>query len=248
MRLKDKVCIVTGAGRNLGQAYSVRLASEGAKVVACDVLDCGETAQLVQAAGAECLPLRVDVTSEKDTQEMARRAAGRFGRIDGLLNNAGLMRNLGGRSLLDIDLDMWDRVFAVNVKGALLCIRAVFPYMREQRKGKIVNISSGTWLHTARDPGASNSHYVSSKAAVMGLTRSLARELGQHNITINTLAPGATEVGLAPDQAPPPDPERALGRRGRPEDLTGMVVTLFSDDSDFMTGQMVLVNGGMEVW
>jgi len=247
MRLEDKVCIVTGAGRNLGQAYAVRLAREGAKVAVCDVLDCTETAELVRKEGGEVLPLRVDVTNEDDTQDLARQTVDRFGRIDGLVNNAGLMRDLGGRSILDVDLTMWDRVFAVNVKGSFLCIRAVFPYMRDQGKGKIVNISSGTWLHTSREPNQSNPHYVASKAAVLGLTRSLARELGQYNITINALAPGSTQVGLGPDEAPRADPERALGRQGRPEDLTGMLVTLLSEDSDFMTGQMVLVNGGMEV-
>jgi 3-oxoacyl-[acyl-carrier protein] reductase len=247
MRLQDRVCIVTGAARNLGQAYAVRLAREGAKVVVCDVLDCTETAEMVQKAEGEVLPLHVDVTSEQDAQAMAQQAVERFGRIDGLVNNAGMMRNLGGRSILDVDLATWDRVFAVNVKGSFLCIRAVFPYMCEQRRGKIVNISSGVWMHTSREPEWSNPHYVSSKAAVMGLTRSLARELGQYNITINALAPGSTQVGLDADEEPTPDSERALGRYGRPEDLSGMLVTLLSEDSDFMTGQLVLVNGGMEV-
>ena len=248
MRLEDKVCIVTGAGRNLGQDYSVRLAKEGAKVVVCDVLDCAETAEMVKAAGAEVLALQVDVTSEEQTLEMARRTVDEFGRIDCLLNNAGLMRNIGPTSLMELDLDTWDRVFAVNVKGALLCTRAVFPFMKEQGEGKIINVSSGTWLHTSRTPNSSNSHYVSSKAAVMALTRSIARECGQFNIKVNTLAPGATEVELGPDQMPQADAERALGRRGRSEDLTGAVVFLFSEDSDFVTGQMLLVNGGMEVY
>ena len=247
MRLEGKVCIVTGAGRNLGQAYAVRLAREGAKVVVCDVLDCGQTVELVEKEGAEALPLSVDVTSEEQTKELARKAVERFGRIDGLVNNAGMMRNLGGRSILDVGMAMWDRVFAVNVRGTFLCIRSVFPYMREQGKGKIINISSGVWMHTSREAGWSNPHYVSSKAAVMGLTRSLARELGQYNITVNALAPGSTQVGLASGEEPAADPERALGRLGRPEDLTGMVITLLSEDSDFMTGQLVLVNGGMEV-
>lgn len=248
MRLEDKVCIVTGAGRNLGQDYSVRLAKEGAKVVVCDVLDCAETAEMVKAAGAEVLALQVDVTSEEQTLELARRTVEEFGRIDCLLNNAGLMRNLGPTSLMELDLDMWDRVFAVNVKGSLLCTRAVFPYMKEQGDGKIINVSSGTWLHTSRTASSSNSHYVSSKAAVMALTRSVARELGQFNIKVNTLAPGSTEVGLGPDQDPQEDADRALGRRGRSDDLTGAVVFLFSEDSDFVTGQMLLVNGGMEVY
>lgn len=248
MQLENKVCIVTGAGRNLGQDYAVRLGKEGAKVVVCDVLDCAETAEMVKAAGAEVLALTVDVTSEEQTKELARRTVDEFGRIDCLLNNAGLMRNLGPSSLMELDLDTWDRVFAVNVKGALLCTRAVFPYMKEQGEGKIINISSGTWLHTSRNADTSNSHYVASKAAVMGLTRSMARELGAHNIKVNTLAPGATEVGLEPDQEPAADAERALGRRGRSDDLAGAVVFLFSEDSDFVTGQMLLVNGGMEVY
>jgi NAD(P)-dependent dehydrogenase (short-subunit alcohol dehydrogenase family) len=248
MRLQDKVCIVTGAGRNLGQQYAVRLGQEGAKLVVCDVLDCAETAELVQATGAEVLALQVDVTSEEQTKELARRTMDEYGRIDCLLNNAGLMRNLGANSLIELDLDTWDRVFAVNVKGSLLCIRAVFPYMKEQGSGKIINVSSGTWLHTSRTANSSNSHYVASKAAVMALTRSVARELGQFNIKVNTLAPGATEVGLGEDEDPSSDPERALGRRGRAEDLTGAVVFLFSEDSDFVTGQMLLVNGGMEVY
>ena len=111
-----------------------------------------------------------------------------------------------------------------------------------------INVSSGTWLHTSRTANSSNSHYVASKAAVMALTRSVSRELGQFNIKVNTLAPGATEVGLGEDEDPSSDPERALGRRGRAEDLTGAVVFLFSEDSDFVTGQMLLVNGGMEVY
>jgi NAD(P)-dependent dehydrogenase (short-subunit alcohol dehydrogenase family) len=248
MRLENKVCIVTGAGRNLGQDYAVRLGKEGAKVVVCDVLDCAETAEMVKAAGAEVLALQVDVTSEDQTKELARRTVEEFGRIDCLLNNAGLMRNLGPTSLMELDLDMWDKVFAVNVKGSLLCTRAVFPYMKEQGEGKIINVSSGTWLHTSRTASSSNSHYVSSKAAVMALTRSVARELGQFNIKVNTLAPGSTEVGLGPDQDPQADADRALGRRGRSDDLTGAVVFLFSEDSDFVTGQMLLVNGGMEVY
>ena len=137
MRLEGKVCIVTGAGRNLGQDYAVRLGKEGAEVVVCDVLDCAETAEMVKAVGAEVLALQVDVTSEDQTLELARRTVEEFGRIDCLLNNAGLMRNLGPTSLMELDLDMWDRVFAVNVKGSLLCTRAVFPYMKEQGGGKI---------------------------------------------------------------------------------------------------------------
>jgi NAD(P)-dependent dehydrogenase (short-subunit alcohol dehydrogenase family) len=255
-RLQDKVIIVTGAARNIGRAYAVRLGQEGAKIVACDVLDCADTAEAVQAAGAEVLPLKVDVTNEDATKEMARRAKEEFGRIDGLVNNAALFQDLRElepdreKGFMEIDPDIWDRVFSVNVRGTFLCIRAVFPYMREQGAGKIVNIGSGTFLHTSRGRTSSNPHYVSSKAAVMGLTRALTKELGQYNININTLSPGSTDTTLSPDtvKAFPTDTGRALNRPETPEDLTGTMVHLLSEDSDFMTGQMILVNGGNETY
>ncbi len=246
MRLKDRVIIVTGAAQGLGRAYSRRIAQEGAKLVICDIQDCSETAALLQQDGAEVLALRVDVSDEEQTKDMARQAFERFGRIDGLVNNAGMIQNLGPANLLDVDLNIWDRVMAVNVKGPFLCTRAVFPYMRDQGGGKIVNCGSGIWLHMARTVTGSNPQYVVSKAAVTGLTRSLAREVGAHNININTLAPGFTEAYLSEDDQPAVDPERAFGRKGRPQDITGTIVFLLSDDSDFVTGQMVLVNGGME--
>jgi NAD(P)-dependent dehydrogenase (short-subunit alcohol dehydrogenase family) len=252
MRLQDKVTIVTGAAGYIGRAYATRLGQEGARVVICDIADLTETAQAVQATGAEVLPLTVDVSSEASTREMACKAVDRFGRIDCLVNNAALFHGQGmeARLIEDVDLDAFDRTLAINIKGPFLCIRAVLPYMREQRGGKIVNIGSGTWLHTARGI-KSTPHYVASKAAVTGLTRALAKELGRHNIRINTLAPGATppegrEAALWGPQFE--ENERALGRFGLPEDMTGALVFLFSDDSDYMTGQMILINGGMETW
>ncbi len=245
--------VVTGAARNIGQVYARRLADEGAKVVACDVLDCSETAEIVSAAGAEVLSLHVDVSDESSTNEMARRTVETFGRIDGLVNNAALFQDLradavGG--LMDVDMARWDRVFSVNVRGPFLCIRAVFPYMKAQGGGKIVNIGSGTFLHSSRGRGATNPHYVSSKAAVMGLTRAVAKELGQYNIKVNTLSPGGTDTTLNAETVQPydRDTERALNRPETPDDLTGALVFLLSPDSDFMTGQMMVVNGGMEMY
>jgi NAD(P)-dependent dehydrogenase (short-subunit alcohol dehydrogenase family) len=205
----------------------------------------------VRATGAEALPLSVDVTDEALTRDMARQTVGRFGRIDGLVNNAGLFLGPGmePRSIVDVDLAAWDRTFAVNVKGPFLCARAVFPYMRERGSGKIVNIGSGTWLHTSRGR-TSTPHYASSKAAVTGLTRALANELGAWGICINTLAPGYMPLA-AQGQDPttlPGAQDRALGRVGVPSDIAGTVVYLLSDDSDFVTGQMVVVNGGAETW
>ena len=252
MRLEGKVTIITGAAGYIGMAYAVRFGQEGARVVVCDVTDLTRTREAVEATGAEVLALTVDVSSEEATKAMARQTVERFGRIDCLVNNAALFHGPGmdARLIEDVDLDAFDRALQVNIKGPFLCIRAVLPYMREQRGGKIVNIGSGTWLHTARGI-KSTPHYVASKAAVTGLTRALAKELGRSNIRINTLAPGSTppegrEAALRGPQFE--ENERALGRVGLPEDLTGALVFLCSEDSDFMTGQMMLVNGGMETW
>jgi NAD(P)-dependent dehydrogenase (short-subunit alcohol dehydrogenase family) len=232
----------------LGQAYAVRLAEEGARLVVADVLDCAQTVSLCEAAGAEVLALKVDVTSESETLEMARAANERFGRVDGLLNNAGLMRNITGPSIMDVDPDWWDKVFAVNVKGTFLCTRAVLPYMREQGGGKIVNIGSTTMLRPSNTVNSSAPHYVASKGAIMAFTRSIVRELGQYNINVNTLAPGGTEQNVDLDGADAPAEEsRAFGRRGVPSDLTGTMAYLFSSDADFVTGQLIAVNGGKEV-
>ena len=248
MRLEGKVIIVTGAARHLGQAYAVRLAREGARLAIADVLDCSETSALCEAEGAETLSLAVDVTSVAETEELARRTHERFGRIDGLLNNAGLMRNITGPSLMDVDPDWWDKVFSVNARGTFLCTRAVFPYMREQGGGKIVNVGSTTMLRTSNNVSDSNPHYVASKGAVMAFTRAVCRELGEHNICVNTLAPGGTDQDPSLDGADAtPEASRAFGRRGVPADLTGTVAFLFSDDADFITGQLIAVNGGKEV-
>ena len=182
--IKDKVIIVTGAGRNIGQVYSRRLAEEGAKVVVCDVIDCEETAGIVRAQGAEVLPLHVDVTAEAQALFQDLRSD-----------------DIGG--FMDIDMDRWDRVYAVNVRGTFLCMRAVFPYMRDGGGGKIVNIGSGTFLHSSRGRKATNPHYVSSKAAVMGLPRAVTKEMGQYNIKVNTLSPGGTDTTLSSETVQP---------------------------------------------
>ena len=253
MLLQDRVIIVTGAAMGLGRSYAARLAKEGAKVAIADIADLSKTEALCKAEGAEVLTLRVDVSSEDDTLAMARQTHERFGRIDGLLNNAGITTRQGleTKSIMDLGMGMWDRVFAVNTRGTFLGIRAVYPYMREQQSGTIVNVSSGSTLRIGRSADATNAQYVASKAAITGITRAVARELGQYNINVVTVAPGMTtsdtEDPLSAEEAHY-EPEASLLRRGVPEDLAGVMAFLFTDDARFISGQMILVNGGREVW
>ena len=244
MRLEGKVIIVTGASRYIGQAMAVRLAKEGAKGVVADIRDCAETAELVQAESADVLTIQADVTDEGQTLEMARQTVEHFGRIDCLVNNAGIYDGLVSKPILDVDMEVWDQVFRVNVKGIFLCSRAVFPTMRNQGGGKIINTGSAIWL--SGNPGIP--HYVASKAAVTGLSRTLAKELGQYNITVNTLAPGGTRSGAVVNRDDAPIsiaiPGRAIDRLEVPADLVGTLVFLASDDSSFITGQMIVVDGG----
>ena len=249
-RLKDKVAIITGAGHGIGRAFSLGLAEEGAKVVAADIdaPEAQETARLVREKGGQAVSFTVDVSLESSTLQMAREAAQYFGGIDILINNAAIFSTvpiMGKSGFLTIPLEEWDRLMAVNVKGAFLCVRAVFPFMKAQGKGKIINISSGTAFK-----GTPNfCHYVSSKAALIGLTRSLARELGDSNIAINAIAPGVTLSDTTPGKQPSAEREEALKRRcfkrvETPEDLVGTAVFLASSDSDFITGQTIIVDGG----
>ena len=244
-RLDNRVVILTGGARHIGQAYARRLAEEGARLAICDIADCSQTVALIQELGAEILSMQVDVSDEAQTQHMARQVIERYGRIDALVNNAALFDGLHITKMEDVDMAEWDRTYAVNVKGTFLCCRAVVPYMKQAGGGKIVNIGSGIFLGGI--PGWP--HYVSSKAAVMGLSRALAKELGAYNITVNTLAPGGTESGAefqrAEDAPINHSRHRPLDRPAVPEDLTGTLVYLLSSDSDFMTGQMVVINGGI---
>ena len=243
MRLKDKVAIVTGGGIGLGRAYCKALAAQGAKLVVADIQE--DAAQAV-AREVKGTAVRVDVTSPDETQAMAARAIQAYGAIDILVNNAGLYSSIQKRPFFEIPLEEWDRVMAVNVKGVMLCARAVYPQMKKQRRGKIINISSGTVL------GGTPMflHYVTSKAGVIGLTRALARELGGDSINVNAITPGLTIADenqkkmLSEEYLAPRRQARALKRDQYPEDLMGTVVFLASSDSDFLTGQTLNVDGG----
>ena len=251
-RLKDQVLIVTGGAHGIGLAYCEGLAAEGARVVVADID--GQGADAVAAslgeAGHDALAVTTDVSQPESTDTMAQLTMERFGRIDGLINNAAIYQRpaVTRGPFEEIPVEEWDRLMGVNLRGVFLCCRAVVPHMKAQGSGKIVNISSGTVFNGSTQM----LHYVTSKAGVIGLTRSLARELGDYNINVNAIAPGLT-VSMDDDdedkllrfetrmQA------RSLKRLEGPQDLVGAVLFLCSTDSDFMTGQTMVVDGGAQM-
>ncbi len=193
MRLKDKVAVVTGGARGLGRAFALRLAEEGARIMVMNIVlrdkdleDMKETVALIEELGGDARFFEGDVTSEPETNAMAEATTAAFGKIDILINNAAIYDGLVRKPFDEISLDEWDRVMGVNVKGAFLATRAVFPFMKQQSYGKIVNLCS----ETAFTGSHGFVHYVSSKGGVLALTRALAIELGPYNICINAVAPG----------------------------------------------------------
>ena len=246
MRLKDKVAIVTGGAKGLGRAFAVRMAAEGARVLAVtrrDMDNLKETVRQIEDLGGQAAGFQADVSREDDTLAMAEEAVRAFGRIDILVNNAAVYDGIKRKPFYEIDPAEWDLVMAVNVKGAFLAARAVFPRMKAQGYGKIVNLASEVFFTGSHG----FAHYVSSKGGIIGLTRALAIELGPYNICINCVAPGFTDTeasrGLA-DVDKYDTSKTPLRRLEKPEDLTGAAVFLASAESDFMTGQTLLVDGG----
>jgi 3-oxoacyl-[acyl-carrier protein] reductase len=249
--LKDKVAIVTGGGHGIGRAYCLAFGGAGARVVVADIDESAavKVAKEVNTqTDARSLAVKVDVANETSTRLMVKTILEEFGRLDILVNNAAIFAtvpmNRGG--IDSIDPAEWDRMMAVNLKGLFFCCRAVLPTMREQKSGKIVNISSGTALNGS--PG--RIHYVTSKAGVIGFTRTLAREVGDDNINVNAIAPGSTLSEENPSEEilkmrGARLQDRALKRVQLPKDLVGTVLFLCSPLSDFMTGQTVAVDGGV---
>src|SRR5215468_7038975 len=245
--LTGRSVIITGGGKGIGKVYAQEFAKAGARVVAADIDGAAakSVAEALTAQGFETLGLATDIASEESTKAMAQAALERFGAIDVLINNASLMSALARRSWLEIPVDEWDRVMAVNLRGMFLTCRAFVPAMRSKGYGKIVNISSSrVWEGTPN-----RLHYTTSKAGVIGFTRALAREVGPWGITVNAVTPGNTQsdtqVGTsAPEYLKGRIEGRAIARAQVPEDLVGAVMFLASPASDFMTGQTVNVDGG----
>jgi NAD(P)-dependent dehydrogenase (short-subunit alcohol dehydrogenase family) len=242
MRLADRVAIVTGGAQGIGRAIAQRLSEEGATIVVADL-------QGHEAAAAELggLGLRVDVSSEADTKAMAEAALERYGRIDVLVNNAGIYSTLVPKPFDQIDVDEWRKVYDVNVLGMFLCIRSVAPAMREAGYGRIVNIASGTPYKGV----PFLLHYVTSKGAVIAMTRAVAKEVGGDGVLVNTVAPGFTmSDGVLANQVQVDQLQevsltaRLVQRDQYPQDIVGAVAFFCSPDADFITGQSLVVDGG----
>jgi 3-oxoacyl-[acyl-carrier protein] reductase len=245
-RLEGKVAIVTGGARGLGKVFCRAMAKEGARVAVADVLYDGalQAAEEINAEGGTAFPIRVDVSNEEQTASMAEETMKQFGRIDILVNNAAIIYGVGRKSFVEVSPEEWDQLMAVNLKGPFLCSRAVFPEMKKKKKGKIVNVSSETAFTGSRG----FIHYVTSKGGIISFTRSLAAEVGQYGICVNALAPGFTDSESARtviDDIAKYDVSRTpLGRLEQPHDLVGGLLFLAGDESDFVTGQTLVIDGG----
>jgi NAD(P)-dependent dehydrogenase (short-subunit alcohol dehydrogenase family) len=248
MSISEKVIIITGAARGLGQSYARRFAELGNRLVVCDLRDCAETVAQCEQAGAEAIGFETDVTDPASTEDMAKRALERFGRIDVLINNAALFGSLRFAPFDKLDEGEWDATMRVNVKGIWHCCRAVIPAMREAGGGAIINISSLAAVY-----GMPNGlHYTTSKAAVIGLTRGLAREVGRYNIRVNAVAPNVVDTEAAGEffgdkkdkLMEATTSQMSLRKPVTADDLFGTMAYLASEQSSRTTGQTVMVDGG----
>ncbi|GGL44280.1 3-oxoacyl-[acyl-carrier-protein] reductase [Sporolactobacillus putidus] len=245
MILKEKVALVTGASRGIGKAIALELAREGASVIvnySGNKSRAEETASAIEALGAEALPYQCDVSNEADVQEMVKTAVKKFGHLDIVVNNAGITRDGLLMRMKEAD---WDAVLNTNLKGVFLVTKAALRPMIRQKQGKIINIASVVGILG----NASQANYAAAKAGVIGLTKASAREMASKGITVNAVAPGFIVTDMT-DELPEEVKEKMqndipLGRPGTPEDVAKVVRFLASEDSGYMTGQILNVDGGM---
>ena len=247
MRLKDKVAIVTGAGRGIGEGIALRFAEEGAKLIINDVNegDTNRTVEAIKSRGGQAVAVIGSVASRQVAQKMINKAVKEFGTVDILVNNAGIVRDALLHKMTD---EQWDQVIEVNLKGVFLCTQCASQIMREKRYGKIINISSDSWRG---NPGQIN--YAASKAGVIGMTKTTAKELGPKGINVNVISPGWIWTDMLKSMPPAMIermekslPERVpLNRKGLPEDVANLALFLAFDESSFITGQLIHCDGGL---
>lgn len=245
--LKDRVVIITGAGQGIGRVFAKAFAMAGARVVIAErneTTAANVAAEILKADG-QALAVTTDVADPASIAEMIEVVGDEYGRIDVLINNAGIFSTLEMRPFEQIPLEEWEQVLRVNVTGPFLCARAVLPAMRKAKWGRIINIASGA-VSLGR-PGYL--HYIASKSALIGMSRSMARELGPDNITVNSILPGATFTEIERKTVTPAQKERIIAmqcipRAETPEDLVGSALFLASEASAFVTGQIINADGG----
>jgi NAD(P)-dependent dehydrogenase (short-subunit alcohol dehydrogenase family) len=249
-RLKDKIAIVTGSAQGIGRTYALSYAKEGAKVVIADILDGSKVVLEIEKEGGTAINVPTDVSNETSVKNLVKTTLDTFRRIDILVNNAALfVATYPMRDFDQISLAEWEKVMRVNINGTFLCCKEVVPVMRKQNYGRIINISSSVFWRGL--PGFL--HYSASKAAIIGLTRALAHEIGKNCITVNSIAPGYTQsegVIRVQNEGLGQDPNvvaagQCIARPQLPEDLIGAAVFLASDESSFITGQTLVVDGGL---
>jgi len=247
MRLKDKVAIVTGSGRGIGEGIALRFAEEGAKLIINDVneADANRTVEAIKSKGGQAVAVIGSVASRQVAQRMVNKAVKEFGTVDILVNNAGIVRDALLHKMTD---EQWDQVIEVNLKGVFLCTQCAAQVMREKGYGKVINISSDSWRG---NPGQIN--YAASKAGVIGMTKTTAKELGPKGINVNVISPGWIWTDMIRSMPPAMIermekslPERVpLNRKGLPEDVANLALFLASDESSFITGQLIHCDGGL---
>jgi NAD(P)-dependent dehydrogenase (short-subunit alcohol dehydrogenase family) len=248
MDLKEKVVIITGARRGMGKSHALVLAKAGAKVVVSDVSeeDCQKVVKEIEKNGGEALAVKCDVSKKEEVDGLVKKTIERFGKVDILVNNAGICQF---RPFLELTEEDWDRTLDINLKGYFLCAQAVAKEMVKQKRGKIINIASvasgqvGIGFPTL-------AHYTASKGGIIALTETLAVELAPYNIRVNAIAPGMIETPMIAPVKESPEQEKEvlkripLGRPGKPEEVSNLVLFLASDASSYITGSTVIIDGG----